>query len=187
MSHSWRHGECAESLPQATRMRDECRDIPRNVSRHTAIATLSYLNSGIAPKSPSHGHASHANSRLPRARRTPLRWWECILRMLDRPMKKEMGQIDFLGRKNDKCEMGTVFAMRFAQPGAKSVHAITVGPSHVVRDVEDLADAPAGSWGKRRGQAGEAENHRLSHRFWRNQARRGAGPQSFAWGELTVV
>ena len=145
MSQSRRHVECAESLPHATRVSTECRDISENMSRHAASPTSAHLTRHPMPKSPLHGHASHANSPLTRTRRTAPRWLEGLLSMPDRPVKKETGQNDSLRRENEKHEKGTTFAMRFVRSGAKSVLQITAGPSLVARDVEDLSWPPPGA------------------------------------------
>ena len=146
MSQSGRHGECVESLPQATRVSTECRDIPRNMSRHTAIAASAYLNPGITPKSPSHGNASHANLRLPRTRKIPPRWLGGLSSIPDRPVKKEMGQIDSLRRENDKCEMGTTSTVPFGDSAGKSVLQITVRVSLDERNTWDLEGALSRAW-----------------------------------------
>ena len=102
-------------------------------------------------------------------------------------MKKETGQIDSLERKNEKNEKGTTFAMRFVRSGAKSVLQITVGPSLVVGDVEDLPGPFGSSWRSASDQAGEAGDHRFSHRFWRSRASHAVGPQGFAPRLPTVL
>ena len=161
MSQSRRHVECAESLPHATRVSTACRDISENMSRHAASPTSAHLTRHPMPKSPLHGHASHANSPLTRTRRTAPRWLEGLLSMPDRPVKKETGQNDSLRRENEKHEKGTTFAMRFARSVAKSVLQITVGPSLVVRYVEDLSWPFGDSWRSARDQAGEAGDRRF--------------------------
>ena len=116
--------------------------------------------------------------------------------MPDRPVTKETGQIDSLERKNEKNEKGTTFAMRLAQPGAKSVLQITVGPSLDVRDVEDLT-GPLGQPGRSaRDQAGEAGDRRFRTVFGevRPDALRDPGPLhqgsqqcSEAWTNVTAA
>ena len=100
--------------------------------------------------------------------------------MPDRPVKKETGQNDSLRRENEKHEKGTTFAMRFARAVAKSVLQITVGPSLVARNVEDLPGPLGSSWRSARDQAGEAGDRRFRTVFWGSQARRAAGPRGFA-------
>ena len=107
--------------------------------------------------------------------------------MPDRPVKKETGQIDSLERENEKNEKGTTFAMRFLRPVAKSVLQITAGSSLVVRNAEDLLWPFGTSWRSARDQAGEAGDHRFSHRFWRSRASRAVGPQGFAPRLPTVL
>ena len=161
MSQSRRHVECAESLPCATRVSTECRDISENMSRHAASPTSAHLTRHPMPKSPLHGHASHANSPLTRTRRTAPRWLEGLLSMPDRPVKKETGQNDSLRRENEKHEKGTTFAMRFARSVAKSVLQIAAGPSLVIRNAEDLSWPTGTSWRSARDQAGEAGDRRF--------------------------
>ena len=178
---------CAESLPQATRASTECRDMLENMSRHTANPTSAHLTRHPMPNSPPHGHASHAKSGLPRTRRTAPRWPGGLSSIPDRPVKKETGQIDSLERKNEKNEKGTTFATRFPQPAAKSVLQITVGPSLVAGDAEDLPGPFGSSWRSARDQSGEAGEHRLSHRFWRSRASHAVGPRGFAPSLPTVL
>ena len=109
MSQSQRHVECAESLPHATRVSTECRDISENMSRHAASPTSAHLTRHPMPKSPLHGHAGHANSPLTRTRRTAPRWLEGFSSMPDRPVKKETGQNDSLKRENEKTRKGDHF------------------------------------------------------------------------------
>ena len=180
---------CAESLPQATRVSTECRDMLESMSRHTANPTSAHLTRHPMPNSPPHGHASHTKSGLRRTRRTAPRWLGDLSSIPDRPVKKETGQIDSLRRKNEKNEKGTTFAMRFLRPVAKSVLQITAGSSLVVRNVEDIDLLwPLGdSWRSARNQAGEAGDHRFSHRFWRSRASHAVGPQGFAPRLPTVL
>ena len=161
MRQSRRHVECAESLPQATRVSTECRDISENMSRHAASPTSAHLTRHPMPKSPLHGHASHANSPLTHTRRTAPRWLEGLLSMPDRPVKNETGQNDSLRRENEKHEKGTTFAMRFLRSVAVSVLQIAAGPSLVIRNAEDLLWPLGTSWRSARDQAGEAGDRRF--------------------------
>ena len=196
MSQSRRHVECAESLPHATRVSTECRDISENMPRHAASPTSAHLTRHPMPKSPLHGHASHANSPLTRTRRTAPRWLEGLLSMPDRPVKKETGQNDSLRRENEKHEKGTTFAMRLAQPGAKSVLQITVGPSLGARDVEDLTGPPGQPGRSARDQAGEAGDRRFRTVFGEvrpdalrdpGALRQGSQQCSEAWTNVTAA
>ena len=196
MSQSRRHVECAESLPQATRVSTECRGISENMSRHAASPTSAHLTRHPMPKSPLHGHASHANSPLTRTRRTAPRWLEGLSSMPDRPVKKETGQNDFLRRENEKHEKGTTFAMRFARSVAKSVLQIAAGPSLVVRNVEDLSWPTGTSWRSARHQAGEAGDRRFRTVFGEvrpdalrdpGALHRGSQQCSEAWTNVTAA
>ena len=121
---------------------------------------------------------------------------ESLSNMPDRPVTKETGQIDSLERKNEKNEKGTTFAMRLAQPGAKSVLQITAGPSLVARNAEDLPGPFGSSWRSARDQAGEAGDRRFRTVFGEvrpdalrdpGALRRGSQQCSAAWANVTAA